>query len=117
MNFPKRGEIWWTDFDPARGAEIKKKRPACVISNNINNEFGALVTVLPISDAGKKVYPFEVAVSKSEAGLQKDSKLKCQQIRSVDKMRLLNKIGDLPKEKIRSVEKALAIHLGIIFKG
>jgi len=116
MTYPKRGQIWFVDCDPAVGAEIKKKRPACIISNNINNEHMLTVTVLPISDIGKKAYPFEVLIQGGEAGLSKDSKIKCQQIKTIDKARLIKFLGDLPESKIRNVERALAIHLGVIVK-
>ncbi|HLF17558.1 MAG TPA: type II toxin-antitoxin system PemK/MazF family toxin [Candidatus Omnitrophota bacterium] len=115
MSYPKRGQIWLVDFEPAIGAEIKKKRPACIISNDISNEFALTVTVLPITDPGKRVQPYEVALGKSEVGLVKDSKIKCQQIRTIDKARLLKQLAVLPENKIKFVEKALAIHLGIIF--
>lgn len=115
-DYPKRGQIWFVDFDPTIGAEIRKKRPACVISNNVSNELAQTVTVIPITDPGKRVYPFEVPIEESETGLRKDSKIKCQQIRTVDKARLIKQLSELPEVKIRAVEKALAIHLGIIFK-
>ncbi len=112
MDIARRGEIWLVNLDPAIGAEIKKTRPAVVISNNLNNEHASTVTVLPISDKGKKVYPFEAALA-PQAGLVKDSKVKCQQIRTIDKSRLVKPLGRLEKNQIQQIDQALMIHLGM----
>lgn len=117
MGFPKRGEIWLAKLDPTIGSEINKTRPVCIISNNINNEFSPILTVVPITDVGRKVYPFEIELKAHQAGMKKDSKIQCQQIRSIDKQRVFNKLADLSADKIRSLERALAVHLGIYFKG
>ena len=87
IDFPKRGEIWLVRLDPAVGSEIKKTRPAFIISNDINNQYGPLVTILPISDKSAKVYPFEVALSERGTGLSKPSKVRCQQVRTDAKNR------------------------------
>lgn len=111
--FPERGQIWLVRLDPSVGAEIKKTRPALIISNNINNQYSLLVTVLPIIDKGENVYPFEVYLSSSTEGLKKESKIKCQQIKSIDKTRLIKHVGKIPLDKIAEVESALMIHLDI----
>ena len=87
MAYPLRGEIWRVNFDPTIGAEIKKTRPALVISNDHNNQYSLTVTIVPITDRGHDVFPFEVFLGHLTPGLNKDSKLKCQQIRTVDKSR------------------------------
>ena len=110
---PKRGEIWLVRLDPAVGSEIKKTRPALIISNDINNQYATLVTVLPISDKGAKVYPFEIAVSEGNTGLSKPSKIKCQQIRTIDKERLVKRLGTVTKGHLPDIEDALKLHLGI----
>ncbi len=106
-----RGSLFWADLNPARGSEIDDIRPCLVISNNTNNEFASTITVIPITSQVKKVYSFEVFIPKGL--LPKDSKIKTSQIRTVDKVRLKEKIGILPEEIIKEVEKALMIHLGI----
>ncbi len=113
MGFPKRGQIWFVSLDPVVGHGIGKKRPALVVSNDRNNQFADTVTVLPITSKTEKVYPFEVLLSKEETSLPKDSKVKCNQIRTVDKKRLVNFVGTLSSEKLKVIEKALRIHLGI----
>ena len=113
---PKRGEIWLVSLDPSLGAEIKKTRPAVVISNDINNEHAATITVLPVTDQGEKVYPFEVSLFLKDApSLKKISKIKCQQIRTIDKLRLIKYIGRVSSEGVALTEEALKIHLGMAF--
>lgn len=111
--YPRRGEIWLVNLNPTIGSEIRKTRPALIISNDINNEYAGTITVLPISDRGNKVYPFEVAVSSESAALTKPSKIKCQQIRTIDKSRLAKFLGDIDKDLFPQIEEALKIHLGM----
>lgn len=111
--YPRRGEIWLVNLNPVVGSEIRKTRPALVISNNINNEHAGTVTVLPITNRGEKVYPFEVTVAAGHAGLTKASKIKCQQIRIVDKSRLVKFFGSVEENLLPGIEEALWIHLGM----
>jgi len=113
MDFPKRGQIWFISLDPVVGHEMGKRRPALVVSNDRNNLFADTVTVLPITSKTEKIYPFEVFLSKEETNLPKDSKVKCNQIRTVDKKRLAKFVGNLSSERLKDVEQALLIHLGI----
>ena len=113
INYPKRGEIWDASLEPVGGYEIGKARPALIISNDKNNEYSSTVTLIPITGSIEKIYPFEVFISKLESGLPLDSKLKCNQIRTVDKLRLSKVVGEIPDEIIKKVEKALLIHVGI----
>jgi len=113
MDFPKRGQIWFVSLDPVVGHEIGKTRPALVISNNRNNQFADTVTVLPITSKTEKIYPFEVFLSKEETHLPKNSKVKCNQIRTVDNKRLVNLVGALSAERLEEIKQALLIHLSI----
>jgi len=109
----KRGEIHLAALDPVVGKEISKTRPVVVVSNDINNEFSATVTILPLTSGNlQKIYPFEVFLSKGVGNLPKDSRVKADQIRTLDKSRLLTLIGKLGREEIIRIEKALKIHLG-----
>ena len=108
---PKRGDIWLVNFDPTVGGEIKKTRPALVISNNHNNQYSLTVTLLPITDKGHDVYPFEVYLSKDTQGLSKESKIKCQQVRTVDKRRLIKLLGKIDEAVLDQVHEALNIIL------
>jgi mRNA interferase MazF len=114
--FPKRGEIYLVCLDPAIGSEINKSRPALIISNDINNEKAPTITVIPITSNIEKIYPFEVIIASIESGLSKKSKAKCNQIRTIDKRRLHNFIGEITTEELKNIEKALLIHLGIPYR-
>jgi mRNA interferase MazF len=95
--YPKRGEIYLVSLDPTLGAEISKTRPALIISNDINNQFSDTVTVIPITSYVEKVYPFEVLLPAGENGLSKNSKAKCNQIRTIDKQRLIRSLEVIRK--------------------
>lgn len=111
MKFPKRGDIWLVNLDPAIGSEIKKTHPAVILSNDINNEYADTVTVIPVTSASEKIYPFETLLLVGEGGLKQNSKAKANQIRTVDKKRLVRLIGSLPESKISELEYAVAVHL------
>lgn len=112
--FPRYGDIYEVNLDPVVGSETGKRRPALVVSNDINNEFSQTVTVLPISgQAAEKQYPFEVLVPKGIAGLTVDSRIKANQIRTVDKRRLVSFRGSLTSQYLPDVEKAMRIHLNL----
>ncbi len=113
MSRPKRGEIWLVALDPTIGREIRKTRPAVVISNDINNQYSGTVTVIPVTSSLKKTYPFEVYLPEGEGGLEHDSKARTDQIRTVDVRRLIRCLGSLSRARIREIEQALAIHLDL----
>ena len=113
-SFPKRGEIYLVSLDPTIGGEIKKTRPALIISNDINNQYAPTVAVIPITSKTEKIYPFEVFIQASkQTGLSCDSKAKCEQIRTIDKRRLIKLLGKVSEKELKEIEKALLIHLGI----
>ena len=110
----KRGEIYLAALDPVIGSEISKTRPVVVISNNINNQFAATVSVLPVTSKNpKKIYPFEVFLPKGAGQLPKDSKIKADQIRTLDKSRLISRCGSLADDKMDAIDNAVKIHLGL----
>ena len=110
----KRGDICLAALDPVVGREIAKTRPVVVISNNLNNKHGGTVTVLPItSQRTNKGYPFEVILPKGSGKLPKKSKIKADQIRTLDKKRLIKRFGRLSAEHINLVNVAIKIHLAL----
>lgn len=113
MDFPCRGEIWLVSLEPVVGREIGKTRPALIISNDRNNEFSETVSVLPITSRTQKIYPFETYLPKSETNLPMDSKAKANQIRTVDKKRLVKCLGKISTERLVDVESAISVHLGL----
>jgi mRNA interferase MazF len=110
----KRGGIYLAALDPVVGREIAKTRPVVVVSNDVNNEFSGTVTVLPVTSKNvQDTYPFEVLLAKGTGNLPKNSKVKADQIRTLDKSRLVKIIGKLEKKSIDLIEKAIKIHLAI----
>lgn len=95
------------------GSETAKTRPVLIVSNDVNNQYGATITVLPVTSSTAKIYPFEVRLDVNEGGLRNESKIKANQIRTIDKSRLGNKIGQLDSSKMKAVELAILIHLDI----
>jgi mRNA interferase MazF len=113
-DFPHQGDIFDTDLEPVTGSEIGKRRPSLVVSNDINNRYSATVTILPVtSQASRKVYPFEVHVPRGAGGLTADSRIKANQIRTIDKRRLVRYRGTLPADYLPLVELALKVHLNM----
>ena len=109
----KRGFIYFARLDPTEGSEINKTRPVLVISNDINNEYSNTITIIPITSNTKVVRSFEVFIPRYEGNLPKDSKIKCDQIRTIDKARILNEVGCLSDKFIINIEVALRKHLEI----
>jgi mRNA interferase MazF len=113
--FPSRGEIYLVNFDPTIGSEIKKTRPALIIQNDISNEFSPITIVAAItSKYDDKLYPTEILISKNEGGLTQDSVVLLNQIRSIDRQRLVKKVGKISDQKIKKVDSAIKISLGLI---
>jgi mRNA interferase MazF len=113
MAYPKRGSVYLVNFDPTIGAEIKKTRPAVIISNDVANQYSPIVIVAAITGRAEPKFD-EVLIKAPEAGLTKPSVIQPNQIRSIDKRRLVKKLGDLSKETISDLDIALQITLGLV---
>ena len=108
----KRGCIYLAALDPTIGSEIAKTRPVLIVSNDINNQYSGTITILPITSKNlKKIYPFEVALPKGTGNLTKYSKVKADQIRTLDRSRMIKFIGQVEEELMRQVEAAIKIHV------
>jgi mRNA interferase MazF len=108
----RRGEIYLAALDPVVGKETSKTRPVVIVSNDKNNQFSGTVTILPVTSQNlEKIYPFEVLLVKGSGNLPRDSKVKADQIRKIDKMRVLSQIGRLRASEVAEIEKAIKIHL------
>jgi len=111
----KRGGIYLSALDPVIGKELSKTRPVVVVSNDKNNEFSGTVTILPITSKNiEKVYPFEILLQKATGNLPKNSKVKADQIRTLDKSRIVKFIGMLEKRHIAQIDEAIKIHLTLL---
>jgi len=112
---PRRGEVYFVSFDPALGTEIKKTRPALVLQNDIANRFSPITIVAAITSGfDSDLYPTEVVISAPEAGLDADSVVLLNQIRSIDRRRLVRRLGRVSSETMRKVDRALMLSLGLV---
>ena len=115
MSYPRRGEIHLVAFDPTVGAEIKKTRPALIIQNDIGNRYSPLTIVAAItSHYEDPVYRHQVSVIAPEGGMKVNSTVLLNQIRSVDKRRLVKRLGILKADTMVKVDRALQISLGLM---
>lgn len=114
MTFPRRGEIHLVEFDPARGHEIRKTRPAIVIQNDIGNRHSSVTIVAAITSA-VSAHPITVAIVPTKTnGLSVPSTIHLGQIRSVDRERLVKRLGVVDSTTMRRVDDALKISLGLV---
>ena len=103
------------NFDPTIGSEIKKTRPALILQNDIANRHSPVTIVAAISSqVDATVYPTEVLISPSEGDIAKPSLILLNQIRTIDKQRIIKKMGVLKPETLNLVNRALKISLGLI---
>ena len=114
----RRGEVRLVDFEPARGAETNKLRPAVVISNDGANATAerlrrGVLTVVPVTSNTARVYPFQVLLKAADCGLARDSKAQAEQIRSVDVARIGRRVGQLPPATLAELNAAVRLHLGL----
>lgn len=109
----RRGDVYWVDLRGAVGAEIRKVRPAVVVSGDEHNEHMATVTVAPLSSATSRIKPHEAAVPEGLIGDGRPARVKTHQLRALDKSRFGGKIGALPVGTMSDVDVTLRIHLGL----
>jgi mRNA interferase MazF len=105
----KRSEVWWVNFDPSVGGEIRKKRPAVIISNDSANKFLNRVQVVPLTSKTDRLYPSEALVVFEG----KESKAMADQLATVSRTRLFRCAGVLSAKDMQRVEEAVKIQLGI----
>ena len=110
----RRGDIWLVDLNPVRGSEQRGIRPWLVISNDVSNTYAPTVCVVPFtSNLSGCRFPINVVLSSEDTGLKVDSLLLWGQIRTVAKERLLRKLSIINPARMRDVEDALRLYLGL----
>jgi len=107
---PRRGDIYWVALDPTLGTEIRKTRPAIVVSNDSCNAYGSRVVVLPVTSNVSSLYPGEALVKVQ----REPARALGEQLRSIDKRRLRSRIGRLTQTEMRDVDDALRVTLALI---
>ena len=111
MTICKRGEVWMANFNPGRGSERQGIRPGLIIQNDIGNQYSSTTIIAAITTTIKK-YPVTVTIEEGKAGLKKNSMVNLAQVITIDKSRLIKKLGNLEENKIQEVDEAIKVSLG-----
>lgn len=106
---PRRGEVYWVTLDPVVGTEIRKTRPAVIVSNDSCNRYGTRVVVLPITSNVDSLFPGEALITIKG----KQGRALGDQIRSIDKTRLKARVSTLTAVEMARIDEALAITLSL----
>ena len=109
----ERGDIFYADLHPVVGSEQDGIRPVLVIQNNIGNKYSPTVIVIPITTKIKSNLPTHIPIKKEITGLSKNSIILVEQLRTIDKRRIIKKIGKVDKTILLKVKEAIKISLSI----
>ncbi len=109
----KRGDIYYADLSPVIGSEQSGIRPVLIIQNDIGNKFSPTIIAIAITSRLKAKLPTHIGIEGTKYGLDKDSVILAEQIRTLDKKRLKSKVGTLDKDTMEKVKRALEISFGI----
>lgn len=104
-----RGEVWWINFDPSIGGEIRKKRPAIIISNDASNKYLNRLQVIPVTSNVERLYPSEASITING----KLNKALADQLTTVSKLRMINQMGKVSREDMWQVERAIKVQLAL----
>ena len=110
-----RGDVFQVRLDPTEGREIRKTRPAVVVSNSSACRYDSVIQIVPITRLPEReLRPYECAVASDSSGLSKPSRAVANQIRTVARHRLGEHLGRLTSDELRNLDRAVAIQLGLI---
>ena len=110
----KRGEIYYADLSPVVGSEQGGVRPVLIVQNDVGNKFSPTVIAAAItSQQDKTRLPTHISVEAEGSGLQKNSIVLLEQVRTLDKKRLREKMGILDKSEMYKIDKALSVSFGL----
>ena len=110
----KRGDIILVNFDPIIGKEQRRTKPSIVMQNNISNIYSPTTIIAPItSKIYSKEFPTNVQISSTNSGLEKESTILLNQIRAIDKSRVIKRISSLKDTEMRKVDLAIKVSLGL----
>jgi mRNA interferase MazF len=109
----RRGDVVLATLDPTVGVEIRKTRPVVVVSNDHINELSQLAVVVPLTKNTAHVSPSHTLIPKGTAGLSVTSKVLAEQIKAVDRRRLVRRLGTLPGHLLAQVDRALKTTLAL----
>ncbi len=108
----KKGDIFLANLEPVQGSEQGGIRPVLIIQNNLSNKYSPVTIIAAItSKIYEKEFPTNVFLSKKDSNLDKDSTILLNQIRTIDKKRLIKKIGFLDSYLLKKMDRALSISL------
>ena len=114
MNAIKRGDIFYADLSPVVGSEQGGLRPVLIVQNDVGNRYSPTVIAAAITSRMTKTrLPTHIDIYASDAGLSKDSVVLLEQIRTIDKQRLKEKMGHLPERMMAEVDEALSVSFGL----